>query len=329
MHLISVVPGPEPNLMSRFVLTLLMLTALAVRPSYADPGVLLLAHGGAAEWNTRVTELAARVNDTQPTEVAFGMATRAEIQGAVDRLVARGVTEIIAVPLFVSSSSTIITSTEYLLGLRPEAPAALAVFARMSHGSHGAPAAPAAPASDTAAHAGHGSHTGHGAPVDGTTPVAVPVPVRMTPALDDHPLVADILLSRARSISQRPANEALVIVAHGPNEEDDNRRWLAAMTSLADRIRTNETFASIDTLTVRDDAPAEVRNQATAELRAVVERHTQAGRRVLVVPLVISFGGIERGLRTRLEGLDYAMPTAGLMPDDRLVDLVLARASAR
>lgn len=324
--------SPEPNLMSRFVLTLLMLTALAVRPSYADPGVLLLAHGGAAEWNTRVTELAARVNDTRPTEVAFGMATRAEIQAAIDRLVARGVTEIIAVPLFVSSSSSIITSTEYLLGLRTEQPPALAIFARMNHGSHGAAAAPPATSSDTAAHAGHGGHTGHGAPaavVDGTTPIAVPVPVRMTPALDDHPIVADIVASRARSISRNAASEALVIVAHGPNEEEDNLRWLASMGSLADRIRTTETFASIDTLTVRDDAPAEVRAQATAELRAVVERHTQAGRRVLIVPLVISFGGIERGLRTRLEGLDYTMPTAGLMPDDRLVDWVLARAGGR
>ena len=39
------------------------------------------------------------------------MATRENIQTAIDRLVARGVTEIIAVPLFVSSWSSVITST--------------------------------------------------------------------------------------------------------------------------------------------------------------------------------------------------------------------------
>ena len=58
----------------------------------------------------------------QPTEVAFGMASRPAIQTAVDRLVERGASSIVAVPLFVSSHSSVITSTEYLLGLRSEAP---------------------------------------------------------------------------------------------------------------------------------------------------------------------------------------------------------------
>ena len=63
------------------------------------------------------------------------MATRANIQTAVNALTARGVTEIVAVPLFVSSHSSVVTSTQYLLGLRAEAPAELAAFAKMSHGS--------------------------------------------------------------------------------------------------------------------------------------------------------------------------------------------------
>ena len=103
-------------------------------------GVLLLAHGGQPQWNERVLDVARRVDDAKPTEVAFGMATRANIQAAIDKLVARGVTEIVAVPLFVSSHSSVITSTEFLLGLRAVAPKDLAIFAKMSHGSHGAPA---------------------------------------------------------------------------------------------------------------------------------------------------------------------------------------------
>jgi hypothetical protein len=50
---------------------------------------------------------------------------------------------------------------------------------------------------------------------------------------------------------------------------------------------------------------------------------------VLIVPLLVSFGGIERGLRERLDGLQYAMPTAALVPDDRLVAWVLAMANQR
>jgi hypothetical protein len=91
----------------RTALPFMLLALLVARTASADPGILLLAHGGSAEWNGRVTGLAARINATRPTEVAFGMATRATIQTAVEKLVARGVTEIVAVPLFVSSWSTV------------------------------------------------------------------------------------------------------------------------------------------------------------------------------------------------------------------------------
>ncbi len=266
--------------------------------SFADgPGILLLAHGGSAEWNDQVTSLAAQVNRTMPTEVAFGMATRSAIQVGVDRLVSRGATEVVAVPLFISSWSSVITSTEYLLGQRAEAPAALAVFAKMSH-------------------AGHGDHAQAG---DGTTRIKSPVPIRMTRALNDHSVVADILTSRARSISRNPSQESVVIVAHGPNSEEENRQWLADMASLAGQM-ASERFASIDYLTLRDDAPAPVRDQATRDLRSVVSRRIAENRRVLIVPLLVSFGGIERGLRTRLEGLDTrcprprSFPTSGSWP---------------
>jgi hypothetical protein len=301
------------------ILPLALFAALVVRTAAADPGILLLAHGGSAEWNARVTELAAKVNERHPTEVAFGMATRATIQTAIDTLIARGVAEIVAVPLFVSSWSTVITSTEYLLGLRAEAPAALARYAKMNH----APATAAPPGSSSRI------HDDHTTAIDGTAPIKSSVPIRMTPALNDHPIVADVLASRARAISRNPAEEALVILAHGPNEEEDNRRWLADMRSLAARIGQSEKFASIEYLTLRDDAPKPVRDAATKQLRGIVQREMSAGRRVLIVPLLISFGGIERGLRERLDGLTYTMADAALMPDDRLAAWVLAMAERR
>ena len=301
----------------RTVLPLVLLGLLVARTSSAEPGILLLAHGGSAEWNGRVTELATKVNATRATEIAFGMATRANIQGAVDKLVARGVTEIVAVPLFVSSWSSVIRSTEYLLGLRKEAPAALAIYAKMNHAPAGG---------STAGTAGH-DHVGDSSAADGTTPVKSPVPVRMSSALNDHPIVIDILVSRARAISRDRGKEALVIVAHGPNDEEDNRRWLADMGSLAAGIQRTERFASLEYLTLRDDAEKPVRDAATARLRGIVQRELSAGRRVLIVPLLISFGGIERGLRERLDGLSYTMANAALMPDDCLAAWVMTVAA--
>ena len=293
---------------------MLVLTAFLPATSFGASGILLLAHGGSAEWNRQVTALAADVNRTVPTEVAFGMAERASMQAAIDRLAARGITEIVAVPLFVSSWSSIITSTEYLLGLRAVAPPALAFYAKMRHSPP-----PAAPTT-----AGHDDHT---VMPDGTTPIKPPGPIRMTAALNDHPIVADILVSRARSISRNPSDEAVVIVAHGPNNDEENRRWLTDMRSLAGQMRRSAPFASIDSLTLRDDAPKAVRDQITAELRTLVSQRLAERRRVLIVPLLVSFGGIDRGLRDRLDGLSYAMPSAGLVPDDRLVTWILAMAA--
>jgi sirohydrochlorin ferrochelatase len=273
------------------------------------PGILLLAHGGSAKWNESVRALAAKVDAQQQTEIALGMASRPTIQTAIDRLVARGVSSIVAVPLFVSSHSSVITSTEYLLGLRSEAPADLAVFARMTHG-HGA---------------AEGGRHDDGA--DNTRPVDSRVPIRMAPALGRHPVASEILLTRATAISHDPSEEALVIVAHGPVPEDDNRAWLADMEVVARRIRERTPFASVDWLTVRDDAPAPIRDAATEELRAVVQRRTAEGHRILVLPLVISFGGIEAGIRKRLDGLGYTMAEQGLMPDDRLAAWVLEMAA--
>ncbi len=45
-----------------------------------------------------------------------------------------------------------------------------------------------------------------------------------------------------------------------------------------------------------------------------------------MVPLLLSYGGIEVGIRERLEGLDYRMANQALMPDDRLAEWVLMQA---
>lgn len=281
----------------------------------AKPGVLLLAHGGKPEWNERVLEVARRVDDSRPTEVAFGMATRANIQEAIDKLTARGVTEIVAVPLFVSSHSSVITSTEYLLGLRKDAPRDLAIFAKMNHGSHGAPAA-----------ADHSTHAGHAAAADPMSPVTTTLTIRMTPALNRHPLIGAIAADRAKSISSAPAREAVILVAHGPVPDDDNRRWLDDMAVLAESVKASAPYAAVEFMTVRDDAGPAMREAATRELRDKVSAQIAQGRKVLIVPHLMSFGGIEQGVMKRLEGLDYTMTTQAIMPDGRIVQWVLANA---
>jgi hypothetical protein len=296
-------------MMPRVLVALVLLAAPAWAQTPPVHGVLLLAHGGAAEWNGRVEALARALDGAQPVEVAFGMASRPAIQRAVDALVARGAQSIVAVPLFISSHSSVVTSTAYLLGLRPDMPPDLRTFAKMNHGGHGA------------GHEGHAS-TNNTSAEDNMRPVTTPVPIRMTDALNQHPLVGAILVDRARAISTVPAQEAVIIVAHGPVPDHDNSKWLADMQVLARQVNQAMEFAAVEYTTVRDDAPKPIRDAAAAALRALVQKQVAQGRRVLVVPLLLSYGGIERGIRQRLEGLTYVMSERGLMPDERLMEWV-------
>ena len=287
-------------------LTALVLSVMFALPLAAQTeGILLLAHGGSDTWNEEVLNLATRIDQATPVEVAFGMAKKRTIQDGVDRLSERGVAGIVAVPLFISSHSSIIRATEYLLALREEAVPELEIYARMDHGSNTEPAA-------------------HEAMFDPTTPVETTVLIRLTPALDRHPLVADILVSRAEAVSRNPEEEVAVIVAHGPVSDEDNTAWLEDMGALAELMRQKTRLSRIEYLTVRDDAPKPIRNQAEAELRALVERVSGEGKNALIVPLLLSYGGIEKGIRKRLEGLPYRMSSQALLPDDRLDQWVMS-----
>jgi sirohydrochlorin ferrochelatase len=277
-------------------------------------GVLLLAHGGSAqEWNEEVRHVADQVDLTIPTEVAFGMATKSTMQAAIKRLEARGVTEIVAVPLFVSSHSSVIDSTAYLLGARSQEPEDLKMFAEMDHGS--------------------GMVMDHDAmkhdpsmAAEAEKPIASSIPIHMASALDHHRIVAEILKDRAASISHDPRHEVVVLVAHGPVPDDENKLWLADMNVLANEMRPQSHYAGIECLTLRDDADDSVRNAATEQLRQKVEQITKAGNTALIVPLLLSYGGIEGGLRKRLDGLNYRMPSQALLPDKRIVNWVIETA---
>ena len=286
------------------------LSFVLLTPGIVDAqGILLLAHGGRADWNQEVLALADRVDSSVPIEVAFGMASKRTILDALDRLAERDVTSVVAVPLFISSHSSVMRATEYLLGTRDEAPPQMEAFGNM--------------AARMAARRGADEEDADDPGFDWTTPVETTIPITVGRALDAHDLVGEILLSRALDVSEAPEDEVVVVVAHGPSSEEDNELWLGNMGILVETMRGRTDFSRIEHLTVRDDASEPVRGQATEELRAVVEGAVDEGKSVLIVPLLLSYGGIETGIRERLEGLPYRMAHQALLPDERLSEWVL------
>jgi len=275
----------------------MLLAGAAAFPARAagKNGILLLAHGNhgagghggghgghdhgdhAAQapnpWNENVEAIVRELDPIVPTEVAFGMAEPESMQAAVLRLEARGVTNIAAVPLFVSSHSPIIGNSRYILGLQPN------LAARTS--------------------------------LNSLHRVISKSSFRMSGALDADPLVSEILYARARAaMNGDPAKISVVIIAHGPNHEEDNRLWLADMEKHAAYL-SSKGYRSVEVLTHRNDADPKTKGAAREAFRAKVEAAGRDGATV-VVPLLMSAGGIEKEVEGDLKGLkfSFAQPLA-------------------
>jgi sirohydrochlorin ferrochelatase len=249
----------------RFAVCAVLVGVLLPRVAFAAQGILLLADEGIPAWNTHVMQLTATVDKQKPTEVAFWSATN--VQAAVDRLVQRGVSEIVAVPLFIAAL-----------------------------------------------------------PSDFTSRVKSSVPLRVTAHLGGDPVVAEIILSRAHEISQNSADDVVVIVSHRSKAGSD-KRWVPDLAATAQQLNRTRRFAGVVTAALPAEG-SEASAEEVAQLRRLLERQIGMARRILVVPVLTSYGGTEAAIKEQLQGLAHEVAKSALMPDDRLVAWIVSRAEA-
>jgi sirohydrochlorin cobaltochelatase len=256
----------------------------AAHAQSGDFGVLVMAHGGGEEWNRGVETMLQPVARDYPLEIAFGMADPATIQEAVQRLEARGVRRIGVVRLFISGESWY-ERTEQILGLAPGA----------------------GPRPAQAAH-GHGAHGGHSMElwrIDSQARFAL-----SGEGLADAPEMGPVLAERARALSRNAGGESVLILAHGPEDDAENERWLARIDERAAAVRQAAPFRAVRVETLREDWP-EKRALSEARIRAFVQEANANGGRAIVIPYrVHGFGPYARVLG----GLEYASDGRGLIP---------------
>ncbi|MGH8189329.1 MAG: hypothetical protein ACREUC_22420 [Steroidobacteraceae bacterium] len=251
-------------------------------------GVLVMAHGGSAQWNEEVLAAVEPLKADYNIEVAFGMADAASLQEGVQRLEERGARRIGVVRLFVSGES-FRERTEQVLGIAPGAPAR------------------------TVANADHSEHAEHGG---GHSMEFWRIATRSSFALSDQglieaPQMGAVLVDRARALSREPRQEDVLILAHGPGDDAENERWLAHLEARAEAVRRALPFRTVRVETLREDWP-EKRREAEERIRAFVARTSQSGGRALVIPFrVQGFGPYAKVL----EGLEYVSDGRGLVPD--------------
>lgn len=144
-------------------------------------------------------------------------------------------------------------------------------------------------------------------------------PIVLTEALNDSQEVGEVLTERARSLSQNPSQETVLLVGHGPVDDADEMLWRSDMNRLAEEVKSAGGFHEVLALTMRDDAQPEIVAQAAKELQNTVQARSQKGP-VLVVPLLISKGGVEHKIVQRLGNANYRFTAEGLLPHPKILE---------
>jgi hypothetical protein len=277
-----------------------------------------MAHGGSEQWNQAVDQVVAPLREAYPIEIAYGMAKTSTMRAAVERLESQGVDQIAVVRMFISGES-FLDSTRIILGLEG------ADGGGAGHDSDGAHASVM-----QEAHAGMGEQSMGQEDMDHTVMdksdssgghnmmmMEPPTPIETESSffLSTHgvaatPLIDDILIERVRTLSIDPATESILILAHGPGDDQENQRWLTDMKRRVAGIETLGPFIDIRLETLREDWPGR-RAEAEARIQQFVRSHNQKGTRVLVIPFRVAGFGPYADV---LEGLAYTADGLGFCP---------------
>ncbi|WP_420441280.1 FG-GAP-like repeat-containing protein [Candidatus Palauibacter sp.] len=219
------------------------------------PGILVMAHGGGAEWNGRVEDALRPLRDRVPVSLALGMADPRTMQSALNSLADEGANTVVVVRLFVSGAS-FLHPTEFLLGLRPDPPERAMVGHRVVSGAELEPLAK----SGRILLVGEGlGGSGH---------------------------AARILGDRAATAGVRADESGVLLLAHGMGDEGEDRQVLRSMEDAARALRAGG-YAEVHVGTLREDW-AGAREAAEERIRARVAGMGRRHRNVLVIPYRLS-----------------------------------------
>ena len=269
---------------------------LAAQTARGGTAAIVVAHGAEAQWNERVREIAGQAATGGLVEVAFLMGPEAEarrFQDVVAELVEGGASEIVVVPLLVSSHSGHYDQLRWLAGEIDSL----------------------------------GGYMAHHLEMAGITRPDDPSRIRLAAALDDAPELADVLADRALGLAESPADQALFLIGHGPNSAEDYARWMANLRPVAERVASATGFRDVKLGLVRDDAPPEVRAEAVRSIRETIALQRElTGRPVVVVPVLVSEGRVSREkIPADLEGLDIVYTGEPILPHAALARWIARR----
>lgn len=278
---------------------------------YAESGTLIIAHGSMSgshhrcgqnptTWEKSVIHSVESIRNevTQEVELAFGMWNTMCFDRGIEKLKRRienngGSLDVLNVlPLFISSHSTVIEMQKWMFGLKWFKPIPLEKVKKVNF--------------------------------DGT--------VHYLKAIDYHQSVSNIIVDRARHLLEMALTEGysesdleIAIVMHGPVLPHANMKWMEMGQQYLKDLMTTFDYHKGHVVSLQDDAPKVIKEKRTKELRLRVEKASKKNKKMLILPLLLSHGGIEKGIIERLKGLEYVWAGQTILPDPRLREFFLER----
>ncbi|BFH60339.1 sirohydrochlorin chelatase [Paenibacillus azoreducens] len=231
-------------------------------------GVLVISHGSREQaWVNLVDDAIHQLPLRGDIPVAASFLEIVEgrlIQDGIDQLESQGVTDILVIPLFVSSGSTHVNEIAYALGVID------------------------APSFDS-----------------DLSPFRVNARIYYGSPIEQGPYVAEMIWDKIKSVSRKPAQEALVLIGHGSSYDSFRQRWEQGLSQLAEKVSRLGGLAACDYALLRPD-----------NVRAKVEYwQKERGMQVIAAPLFLSAGYFTREvIPKRLEGLNYLYSGMPLLP---------------
>ena len=293
---------------------LLLAATLAAAAGAKTYGVLIIAYDADVKWRQELGNLRGQLKG-HPVESVVS-ADAVSLQRAVDRLAAQRVDKIVAVPLETVSASTRLDAVRYLFGARAEP--ARDVPEPSSRDLADKPLKALHPIAKSALVLPRGA----------AKRLRGPVPLVLAPALDQSPLLVEMLADRAKALTPSPARETLVLAGIGPRDDAALKAWLASAQTTAAAVGAKAGFRKAVAVAVRDGVRADQRDKDRAGLRAAFRGLIREGR-VAVVPLAPEAGRVNELLKKTLGGFfAYRWNGQGIQGDRRLLDWVKNSAAA-
>lgn len=153
--------------------------------------------------------------------------------------------------------------------------------------------------------------------------------VLMAEHLNDHPLISDILIDYTREVSKNPANEVVILVAHGPEDVEDNGPDLALLQVHADRLKAAGKYSDVKAINLQDDAYPPIRKGNVKELRRWITSAQRSGKTVIVTVAATNSFGVQQHIREDLRGLDYVYAEKGLAEHPNYLQWIQAAVEER